>query len=176
MEMDDANGVAGREPGMSDGRAASSRPSYRHDDGVKEGPARADARPEPSRTGQSPGWARIERAWWVILGGSMLVFSAFPIANLVFGLSTKDYGLWYQVGLAVRSGLDVYPRPESGRLFPFMYPPSAAAMLAWVSMLGRTGSLLALVLVNSAAWLASIALSVWLVVKPGIRRHPLVVI
>ena len=89
---------------------------------------------------------------------------------------TKDYGLWYQVGLAVRQGLDVYPRPESGRLFPFMYPPSAAAMLAWVSMLGRTGSLLALVIVNSAAWLASIALSVWLAVKPGERRHPLVVI
>ena len=76
----------------------------------------------------------------------------------------------------MRLGLDVYPRPETGRLFPFMYPPSAAAMLAWVSMLGRTGSLLALVFVNSAAWLASIALSVWLAVKPGERRHPLVVI
>jgi hypothetical protein len=94
----------------------------------------------------------------------MLVFSAFPIANLALGYATKDYGLWYQVGVAVRMGLDVYPSPESGRLFPFMYPPSAAAMLAWVSMLGRSGSLLALVFVNSAAWLASIALSVWLVV------------
>jgi hypothetical protein len=106
----------------------------------------------------------------------MLVFSAFPIANLALGYTTKDYGLWYQVGRAVRLGLDVYPRPETGRLFPFMYPPSAAAMLAWVSMLGRTVSLLALVFVNSAAWLASIALSVWLAVKPGDRRHPLVVI
>ena len=106
----------------------------------------------------------------------MLVFSAFPIANLVLGLATKDYNLWYQVGLAMRRGLDVYPSPESGRLFPFMYPPSAAAMLAWVSMLGRTGSLMALVLVNSAAWLASIALSVWLAVKPGVRRHPLIMI
>ena len=72
----------------------------------------------------------------------MLVFSAFPIANHFLGLSTKDYGLWYQVGLAVRQGLDIYPRPETGRLFPFMYPPSAAAMLAWVSMLGAVGSLL----------------------------------
>ena len=59
----------------------------------------------------------------------MLVFSAFPIANLFLGFSTKDYGLWYQVGLAVRQGLDIYPRPETDRLFPFMYPPSAAAML-----------------------------------------------
>ena len=94
--------------------------------------------------------------WWIALGAAMLVFSAFPIANLVFGYSTKDYGLWYQVGLGIRQGFDIYPRPESRRLFPFMYPPSAAAMLAWVSMLGRTGSLLALVIVNSAAWLASI--------------------
>ena len=31
-------------------------------------------------------------------------------------------------------------------------------------------------IVNSAAWLASIALSVYLAVKPGARRHPLVVI
>ena len=33
-----------------------------------------------------------------------------------------------------------------------MYPPSAAAMLAWLSMLGPFGSLLTLLLVNSAAW------------------------
>ena len=153
---------------MSGGSSAAGRPNYRHDDGVGAPPRQGNAR--------LLGWARAERAWWVILGGAMLVFSAFPIANLALGYATKDYGLWYQVGLAVRLGLDVYPRPETGRLFPFMYPPSAAAMLAWVSMLGRTGSLLALVFVNSAAWLASIALSVWLAVKPGERRHPLVVI
>ena len=63
----------------------------------------------------------------------------FPLANMLLGLSTKDYGLWYQVGRAVRQGLDVYPRPESGRLFPFMYPPSAAAMLGVLSLLGRPG-------------------------------------
>jgi alpha-1,2-mannosyltransferase len=153
---------------MSGGSPAGGRLSFRHDDGVGAPTRQANAR--------LLGWARVERAWWLILGGAMLVFSAFPIANLALGYATKDYGLWYQVGLAVRMGLDVYPRPETGRLFPFMYPPSAAAMLAWVSMLGRTGSLLALVLVNSAAWLASIALSVWLAVKPGERRHPLVVI
>jgi hypothetical protein len=106
----------------------------------------------------------------------MAVFSAFPIVNYVKGLSTKDYGLWYQVGLALRQGFDIYPRPETHRLFPFMYPPSAAAMLAWVSMLGRTGSLITLVIVNSAAWLVSIVLAVYLAVKPGPRRRPLLVI
>jgi hypothetical protein len=153
---------------MSGGSPTAHRPFYRHDGGLGARTSRADS----SRFDN----ARIERAWWIVLGGTMLVFSAFPIANLALGYATKDYGLWYQVGVAVRKGLDVYPRPETRRLFPFMYPPSAAAMLAWVSMLGRSGSLLALVFVNSAAWLASIGLSVWLAVKPGERRHPLVLI
>ena len=130
----------------------------------------------PVRAERPAKWARIERAWWVALVGTMLVFSAFPIVNQLLGLSTKDYGLWYHVGLAVRQGLDVYPRPETGRLFPFMYPPSAAAMLAWISTLGHTGLLLALVLVNSAAWLVCIALSNRLAVDPGMYRHPLVLI
>ena len=95
---------------MSGGSPAAGRPSYRHDDGV--GDSRHDrAASRALRT--SSGWARIERAWWLVLGGAMLVFSAFPIANLVLGYATKDYGLWYQVGLAVRLGLDVYPRPET---------------------------------------------------------------
>ncbi len=106
----------------------------------------------------------------------MVVFSIFPLANMLLGLATKDYGLWYQVGLAVRQGLDIYPRPESGRLFPFMYPTSAAAMLGVLSLLGPTGMLIALVLVNSASWMACILLSVWLAVGPGKPRHPLVVI
>jgi len=161
---------------MSDGARAAGPPSYRHDEGVGESQHQAESQPGVDRSGQRPDWARIERGWWLVLAATMLVFSAFPIANLILGYATKDYGLWYQVGLAVRHGLDVYPRPETRRLFPFMYPPSAAAMLAWISMLGRTGSLLALVTVNSAAWLASILLSVWLAVKPGKGRHPLVVI
>src|SRR5438067_1002726 len=131
-------------------------------------------RPHPTAT--PAWWSRLERGWWVALIGTMLVFSAFPLANLLLGLSTKDYGLWYQVGLAMRQGLEVYPRPETGRLFPFMYPPSAAAMLGFVSLLGPTGTLIALVLVNSISWLACIGLSVWLAAGPGMRRHPLVVI
>jgi hypothetical protein len=175
MEMNDANGFADRKPGTSDGAYPTGRPTYRQDGGVAKGSGVATGL-AAALDGRRVGWARIERGWWLALGCTMVVFSAFPIANLILGFSTKDYGLWYQVGLAVRQGLDIYPRPESHRLFPFMYPPSAAAMLAWLSMLGRTGSLLALVVVNSAAWLASILLSIYLAVKPGARRHPLVVI
>ena len=57
-----------------------------------------------------------------------------------------------------------------------MYPPSAAVMLAWLSMLGSFGSLLALLLVNSAAWVISVWLSVWLSVGSRAKRNPLILI
>jgi hypothetical protein len=151
--------------------------------GVLPTPSRYSTRPDGPATNrdtpQSPvaAWsAGAERAWWVAWFGMVVVFSAVPIANQFLGLSTKDYGLWYQVGLAVRQGFDIYPRPESHRLFPFMYPPSAAAMLAWVSLLGPFGSLLAMVTVNSLSWLACILLSVWLATGRLDCKHPLVVI
>src|SRR5262249_55535566 len=121
-------------------------------------------------------WAQVYRVWWVVLGITMLVFSVFPVSNFFLNLSTKDYGLWYQVGVAVRHGVDIYPAPETGRLFPFMYPPSAAAMLGILSFFGPLGSLLVLVLVNSLSWLACILLSVWLAVGSTGRRHPLIAI
>jgi alpha-1,2-mannosyltransferase len=159
----------------ANGMAPANRPSVRRDQ-IMGGANVPAEKADPHLIDTSGGSRRIERAWWAALLVAMLVFSAFPIANYFLGLSTKDYGLWYQVGLAVRQGLDIYPRPESGRLFPFMYPPSAAAMLAWVSMLGPIGSLVSLLLVNSVAWAISIGLSLWLAVGPGVRRHPLVVI
>ncbi len=176
LNMKDANGVAGPPPGPRGSGLAKGHSVVRHDAEMTSGNDRTEALAGAGQGELPAWWARIERYWWVALAVTMLVFSAFPIANLLLGFTTKDYGLWYQVGLAVRQGLDIYPRPETHRLFPFMYPPSAAAMLAWVSMLGPTGSLLLLVAMNSASWLVCIALSVWLAVKPGTRRHPLVVI
>ncbi len=178
MTSNDANGIATAVPSTRGHCGGASPLALRCDDAAcaDHDAAGAIVNGNPVRAERPVKWARIERAWWVALVGTMLVFSAFPIVNQLLGLSTKDYGLWYHVGLAVRQGLDVYPRPETGRLFPFMYPPSAAAMLAWISTLGHTGLLLALVLVNSAAWLVCIALSNRLAVDPGMYRHPLVLI
>ena len=55
--------------------------------------------------------------------GAILVFSAVPLINQLLGLSTKDYDLWYQVGVAVRQGLDIYPRPESRPALPVHVSP-----------------------------------------------------
>ncbi len=134
------------------------------------------AAPLDAGTIRTAWWAQFERTWWPALIGTMVVFSIFPLANLLLDLPTKDYGLWYQVGRALRQGMDIYPRPESGRLFPFMYPPSAAAMLGVVSLLGPTGMLIAMVAVNSASWLACILISVRLAAGRGNPRHPMVVI
>jgi alpha-1,2-mannosyltransferase len=178
MTSNDANGVA----------KALGRSSLRRDDavGANLGPIEAQAQAqaqadnnaggEPGRNPPPAWWARLERAWWKAFLGAILVFSAVPLINLLLDFSTKDYELWYKTGVAERQGLDIYPRPESNRLFPFMYPPSAAAMLAPLSLLGPTGTLLALVLATSASWLASIALSIRLAVGPGGRRHPLLTI
>ena len=51
-------------------------------------------------------------------------------------------------------GGDIYP--TDGRLFPFMYPPAAAAMLAVASVAGRTGS-------SGSCWRCS---------RPPGRQHP----
>jgi hypothetical protein len=94
----------------------------------------------------------------------MVVFSAIPMSIGLAGHPNKDYSLWYQVGVALRQGLDIYPDPASGRLFPFMYPPSAAALLGFLSVLGKHGTTLVLVLAHSAAWIGAIGLSVWLAI------------
>lgn len=121
-------------------------------------------------------WHDSPRPWRTLLAilvVLMVVFSAIPMAIDLAGKPNKDYSLWYQVGEALRKGMDVYPDPETGRLFPFMYPPSAAAMLGFVSLLGKHGTTLALILAHSAAWAGAITLSVWLATGGKIKgQHP----
>jgi hypothetical protein len=142
MMSNDSQDAPGR--GMPMDRAGSIGPMIRRDGVAGSAPAPGDAGgrrgdPEGRVDGSARRWARLERAWWLGLVVTMGIFSAIPIVNMALGLATKDYGLWYQVGLAEQQGLDIYPRPETGRLFPFMYPPSAAAMLGLLSRLAPPG-------------------------------------
>ena len=98
--------------------------------------------------------------------------AAWPLTPPAAGNQNKDYGLWYPVGLVARSAAPLYPEGP-GVTFPFMYPPFAGAVLAWLSHLGQTGMLLALVLANVAAWFAAVWLGVRLAAGPG-PAHPLV--
>lgn len=101
---------------------------------------------------------------------ALLVYSGVTIANaLLPGKSIKDYELWYDTGQQVMRGEAIYPPPH--HKFPFMYPPAAALFLAPVSLLGRTGTVVALVLVNAAAWTACILLAVRLATGHWRRQH-----
>ncbi len=100
----------------------------------------------------------IRRTWLLFgLAATILGFSVAPLLNDSLNRGNKDYSLWYYVGRAVSQGTEIYPK--DGRVFPFMYPPSAAAMLAIVSQAGPRLFVLALVVLNSLAWVAAIVLS-----------------
>lgn len=107
-------------------------------------------------TTQSPNYARTAAVFAVV----MLAFSIPPIVAYVRGESTKDYGLWYVTGQQVLHGEKLYP---TDKYFPFMYPPFAAILLAPLSVFGEAPMMLMLALINSAAWAASVLLSVYLV-------------
>jgi hypothetical protein len=106
-----------------------------------------------------------------LLAALMIAFSIAPVSNNFRGRKNKDYDLWYRTGRIVLDGGDIYPKVR--RLFPFMYPPAAASMLAVACSVGNHPFVVLLTATNSAAWLASILLSVYLVTGKVARQHPL---
>ena len=116
-------------------------------------------------------WA-IRQTWLLFaLAATMIGFSVAPLVNDAAGRLNKDYVLWFYTGRAVAQGLPIYP--VDGRVFPFMYPPAAAAMLAILSFLGSKLFLITLLLVHSVAWAANIALSLYLVSGRVARHRPI---
>ena len=117
----------------------------------------------PSRNDQQPVSDReqIRRTWLIFaLAATILGFSVAPLLNESLDRGNKDYALWYYVGRAVSQGSEIYPK--DGRVFPFMYPPSASAILAIASQVGPRAFVALLVVLNTASWVASIVLSVYL--------------
>jgi hypothetical protein len=104
----------------------------------------------------------------LLLLALMIVFSVAPVSNCFRGKKNKDYNLWYRTGHSYLRGEAIYPK--DGHLFPFMYPPPCAAMLAVASTPGERPFVVGLVLVNSAAWVACILLAVGLAAGSAPRR------
>ena len=101
----------------------------------------------------------------------LLVFAIVPVLHCLRGHSIKDYRVWYETGQLVLQGAEVYPNKWTK--FPFMYPPPCALFLAPVAALGRTGLIVALTLLNAAAWICCITFSVRLVTGEWRRGHVL---
>ncbi|HEX7515986.1 MAG TPA: glycosyltransferase family 87 protein [Chthoniobacterales bacterium] len=102
-------------------------------------------------------------------GVVLFVFALVPVLHCLRGQSIKDYIVWYETGQQVLHGGEVYP--DRWHKFPFMYPPPCALFLAPISAFGKTGLVVALVLVNAAAWICSIIFSVCLATGTRRRAH-----
>src|SRR5208337_3991655 len=114
-----------------------------------------------------------DRQMLVALAVAMVLFSVFPVANFLLGRFAMDYDLWYLTAQNYLHHQPIYP--SSGQ-FDFIYPPSAAAMLALPAILGRPVFIFALIALNSLAWMACAGLTVWLVTGRIARQHPLLVL
>ncbi len=117
----------------------------------------------PGQNDGGPDPVRDQVRWtWLIMGlaATIVGFSVAPLLNEYLNRGNKDYVLWYYVGRAVSQGVEIYPK--DGRIFPFMYPPSDAAILAIASQAGPRLFVLLLVAVNTVAWVSAILLSVHL--------------
>ena len=117
----------------------------------------------PAQSDLGPTAAREQnRRTWLLFGlaATIVGFSVAPLLNESLDRGNKDYVLWYYAGRAVSQGSEIYPK--DGRVFPFMYPPSAAAMLAIASQAGPRAFVGLLVLLNTAAWVSAIVLSAYL--------------
>ena len=84
-----------------------------------------------------------------------------PLVNRFRDASNKDYPLWYATGQKFVAGEPLYP--TDGSVFPFMYPPFAGFVLGALGLLGPTGMVVALVLLNAAALFAAVELGARLV-------------
>lgn len=101
-----------------------------------------------------------------------MAFSVAPIVNALAGRMNKDYDLWQRTGQIVTSGGSIYPT-DPNRLFPFMYPPAAAVMLATISDLPRPLFVATMLLVQTGAWAFCIYASVKLSTGQFRKAHPL---
>jgi Glycosyltransferase family 87 len=96
----------------------------------------------------SPAGFRVLLSIFIVLASA---FSAVPVLHYFYGRSLMDYKLWYDTGKHVLAGHEIFFL-HSGK-YDFMYPPTCALFLAAASLLGQTGLILLLVVINSAAWL-----------------------
>jgi hypothetical protein len=101
-----------------------------------------------------------------------IAFSIAPIMNSSMGRMNKDYDLWQRTGAIVASGGTIYPT-DPHRLFPFMYPPAAAVMMAPISGLPKPLFVAAMVILQTVAWAFCIYASVKLATGKFRGAHPL---
>ena len=76
------------------------------------------ARAEVSWSGSPRLWRGLVTLFLVL----MVVFSVIPLTIDLLGEPNKDYSLWYQVGVVIRQGMNIYPEPRHGPALPVHVP------------------------------------------------------
>ncbi len=101
-----------------------------------------------------------------------LTLTLIPFIRFFLSGTDMDYRIWYQAGQTILRGGDIYPH---GQLFPFMYPPTCALMLAAPAFFGEPALIFILSSVNTVAWLLCIWFTSTLVLEPRVQNSPIVI-
>jgi len=101
-----------------------------------------------------------------------ITFTLIPFIRFLRSGTDMDYRTWYQAGQTVLHGDGIYPHDQ---IFPFMYPPMCALMLAVPAFFGKAVLILILSLVNTVAWVLCIWFISALISEKRIQNSPIVI-
>jgi len=100
-----------------------------------------------------------------------ITFTLIPFIRFLRTGTDMDYRTWYHAGQTVLRGDKIYPR---GQIFPFMYPPTCALILAVPAFFGKAMLILILSLANTMAWLLCIWFTSALICEKRVQNPPIV--
>src|SRR5437660_12804872 len=83
-----------------------------------------------------------------------------------------DYRTWFQAGQTVLQGGEIYPHAQ---IFPFMYPPTCALLLAAPAFFGEAAMILILSSLNTIAWILCIRFSSALLSEQRVQNAPIAI-
>lgn len=97
-------------------------------------------------------WPSLRRPVDLLFLFACVLLTADVLVPEIFGHGkSKDYALWYWAGQQVLQGLDLYPG-DPDTMFPFIYPPLPAVLLAVPSWFGKIPLYVCLSVMNAVAW------------------------
>jgi len=95
-----------------------------------------------------------------------------PFVRFLHSGTDMDYRTWFQAGQTVLQGGEIYPHAQ---IFPFMYPPTCALLLALPAFFGKAAMILILSSLNTVAWILCIRFSSALMSEQRAQNTPIVV-
>jgi len=101
-----------------------------------------------------------------------ITFTLLPFVRFLHSGTDMDYRTWFKAGQTVLQGGDIYPRAQ---IFPFMYPPTCALLLAGPAFFGKAALILILSTLNTIAWILCIRFSSALISEPHVQNAAIVI-